>query len=443
MAALRNTLTGARRVPALALASRAIAAARPAYVTAPGARAASAMMGSRGYASPARDAMTGEIIQLPDLDSNLVKITKTESPKKRPASSKLVFGHTFTDHMLTIPWNSASGWGNPEIKPYGPLSLDPSCTVFHYAFTLFEGMKAYRNEDGTVRLFRPDKNMARMNRSAARIALPQFDGKELEELIKKLVMIDSDWIPQEKGFSLYIRPTLIATQNALGVGPSSDALLFVICSPVGPYYASGFKPVQLLATTKYVRAAPGGTGGYKLGANYAPGIVPQKEAMKEGYSQNLWLLGEEHALTEVGTMNLFVALKQADGTVELVTPPLDDVVLPGVTRDSVLQLARDHASGKSPIPGLPSKLTVSERKLIMADLVQAEKEGTLVEVFGTGTAAIISSVDKIGYEGRDLIIPTGPEGMGAISQGLLNTMVGIQTGEIEHEWSVVANGVEI
>ncbi|KAI9634853.1 putative branched-chain-amino-acid aminotransferase 2 [Dioszegia hungarica] len=394
-------------------------------------------------ADPARDAMTGEIIQLPDIDSNLTKITLTDSPKKRPASSKLVFGHTFTDHMLTIPWNSATGWANPEIRPYGPLDLDPSCTVFHYAFTLFEGMKAYRNADGTVRLFRPDKNMARMNRSAARIALPTFDGAELTELIKKLVMVDKDWIPQDKGFSLYIRPTLIATQKALGVGPSSDALLFVICCPVGPYYASGFKPVQLLATTKYVRATPGGTGSYKLGANYAPGIVPQKEAMAEGYSQNLWLLGDEHALTEVGTMNLFVAFKQADGSVELCTPPLDDVVLPGVTRDSVLEVARDHASGKTPIPGLPADIKVSERKLIMKDLVDAEKNGTLLEVFGTGTAAIISSVDKIGYEGRDLIIPTGPAGMGAISKAMLDRIVGIQTGEIEHEWSVVANDVKI
>lgn len=286
-------------------------------------------------------------------------------------------------------------------------------------------------------------NMARMNRSASRIALPNFDGEALTELIKKLIVLESEWIPKEKGYSLYIRPTLIGTQNALGVGPSNDALLFVICSPVGPYYASGFKPVQLLATTKYVRAAPGGTGGYKLGANYAPGVVPQTEAAKEGYSQNLWLLGPEHALTEVGTMNLFVAFKKPDGSVELVTPPLDDVVLPGVTRDSALQLAREHASGKTSLPGLPEKLTVSERKLVMADLVEAEKNGTLVEVFGTGTAAIVSAVDKIGYEGRDIIIPTGSDGMGDIAKGILDRITAIQTGEIEHPWSVVANEVKL
>ncbi|KAK6907706.1 branched-chain amino acid aminotransferase [Kwoniella mangroviensis CBS 10435] len=399
---------------------------------------------TRGYKrnpQPMRDVMTGEIIQTPDLDASLMKITKTTSPKTPLPPSKLVFGKTFTDHMLTVNWNSANGWGTPEIKPYAPLELDPSSTVFHYAFTLFEGMKAYRQEDGTVRLFRPDMNMARMNRSAARIALPTFDGEALIELIKKLVVLDSEWIPKEPGYSLYIRPTLIGTQNALGVGPSSDAMLFVICSPVGPYYASGFKPVQLLATTKFVRAAPGGTGGYKLGANYAPGVVPQAEAAKEGYSQNLWLLGEEHALTEVGTMNLFVAFKKPDGTVELVTPPLDDVVLPGVTRDSALALARAHANGDK-IPGLPENLVVSERKLIMADLVEAEKNGTLVEVFGTGTAAIVSAVDKIGYEGRDIEIPTGPDGLGSIAKGLLDRMTAIQIGEIEHPWSVIANPVK-
>ncbi|WWC62927.1 branched-chain amino acid aminotransferase [Kwoniella dejecticola CBS 10117] len=397
---------------------------------------------TRGYKrspQPMRDVMTGEIIQLPDIDPSLLKISKTTSPKKPLPPSKLVFGKTFTDHMLTINWNSANGWATPEIRPYAPLELDPSSTVFHYAFTLFEGMKAYRQEDGTVRLFRPDMNMARMNRSATRIALPTFDGEALTELIKRLVVLDSEWIPKEKGYSLYIRPTLIGTQNALGVGPSSDAMLFVICSPVGPYYASGFKPVQLLATTKFVRAAPGGTGGYKLGANYAPGVVPQAEAAKEGYSQNLWLLGDEHALTEVGTMNLFVAFKKPDGTVELVTPPLDDVVLPGVTRDSALQLARAHAKGDLVVPGLPEKLVVSERKLIMADLVEAEKNGTLVEVFGTGTAAIVSAVDKIGYEGRDIQIPTGPEGLGNIAKGLLDRIIAIQTGEIEHPWSVIAN----
>ncbi|EIW67598.1 hypothetical protein TREMEDRAFT_33395 [Tremella mesenterica DSM 1558] len=398
----------------------------------------------RGYKSrgPARDPMTGEMIALPDIDPSLLKLEPTSSPKIRPPSSTLIFGRTFTDHMLTIRWSSNSGWQAPVIGPYRPLELDPSSTVLHYAFTAFEGMKAYRNEDGTVRLFRPDMNMARLNRSAARAALPTFDPKALETLIKKLVMLDSEWIPNEPGYSLYIRPTLIGTQNALGVGPNSDALLFVICSPVGPYYASGYKPVQLLATKKYVRAWPGGTGSHKLGVNYGPGIVPQSEAAKEGYSQNLWLFGEDDALTEVGTMNLFVAFKKPDGGVELATPPLGDLVLPGVTRDSVLALARGHIKGEK-IPGLPDNLTVTERKVVMGELEEAEKNGTLSEVFGTGTAAVISVVDRIGYNGRDITIPTGPRGLGPIAESLLSRVTDIQTGKIEHEWSIVANDVRL
>ncbi|WWD18768.1 branched-chain amino acid aminotransferase [Kwoniella shandongensis] len=436
---MASRLSPLRTLPRLASLTRNAPATSSASSLARPLLASQQIRGYKKAPQPMRDVMTGEIIQIPDIDASSLQIQNTQSPKTRLPNSKLIFGKTFTDHMLTIPWSSASGWGTPIIKPYGPLELDPSSTVFHYAFTLFEGMKAYRQEDGTVRLFRPDMNMARMNRSAARIALPTFDGEALTELIKKLVVLDSEWIPQEKGYSLYIRPTLIGTQNALGVGPSSDALLFVICSPVGPYYASGFKPVQLLATTKFVRAAPGGTGGYKLGANYAPGVVPQAEAAKEGYSQNLWLYGEDHALTEVGTMNLFAAFKKPDGSVELVTPPLGDMILPGVVRDSALRLAQDHADGKEVLPGLPEKLVVTERKLIMADLVEAEKNGTLFEVFGTGTAAIVSAVDKIGYEGRDIAIPTGPEGLGPIAKGILDRLVAIQTGEIDHPWSVIAS----
>ncbi|KAI5452690.1 branched-chain-amino-acid transaminase bat2 [Naganishia albida] len=383
--------------------------------------------------------MTGEIISLPDIDPSLLKVEQLKNPKTPLPSSKLIFGKTFTDHMLTIPWSSESGWEEPVIKEYGPLSLDPSSTVFHYAFCLFEGMKAYRCEDGTIRLFRPDMNMARMNRSAARIALPQFNGEALIELIKKMVVLDSKWIPSEPGYSLYIRPTMIATQNSLGVGPSSKALLFVIASPVGPYYATGFKAISLQATTEYVRAAPGGTGGYKLGANYSPGVVPQVEAAKKGYAQNLWLHGPEHELTEVGTMNLFVVVENEQGETELLTPPLEDLILPGVTRDSVLSIARDHVAGKIQVPGLPaSNFVVSERKMTMPKLSELAKAGKVKEVFGAGTAAIVTSVDNIGYKGEDIPIPAGPEGLGPIAKAMLDRIQGIQTGKIEHEWSVVA-----
>ncbi|KAG6902821.1 hypothetical protein C0995_011308 [Termitomyces sp. Mi166 len=341
-----------------------------------------------------------------------------------------------TDHMLTIPWNAISGWGVPQIKPYSPLTLEPSSTVLHYAQTIFEGMKAYRQEDGKVTLFRPDMNMKRMNNSALRIALPTFDGDALLELIKELIRIDKHWIPKEPGHSLYIRPTLIGTQKAIGVGPPTEALLFVICSPVGPYYPKGFKPVALYGTTEYIRAAPGGTGAYKLGVNYAPGVMPQKEAAAKGYVQNLWLHGPEHHLTEVGTMNMFVVFRKENGAIELVTPPLDGMILPGVTRDSVLALARDHISGKNPLPNLPDNLIVSERPVTMKEVKDASESGTLVELFGAGTAAVISPVDRIGYLGEDVHIPTGKDGMGLVSRPIWTELVGRQTGTIPSEWSV-------
>ncbi|KAF8203307.1 aminotransferase [Pholiota molesta] len=361
----------------------------------------------------------------------------TPAPKSLPASSTLKFGHTFTDHMLAIPWNVESGWGAPEIKPYGPLALEPSSTVLHYAQTIFEGMKAYKDASGQIRIFRPDMNMKRMNTSANRIALPTFNGSALLDLIKDLIRLDQRWIPTEPGHSLYIRPTLIGTQKAIGVGPPNEALLFVIMSPVGPYYPDGFKPIALYGTTEYVRAAPGGTGAYKLGVNYAPGILPQQHAAKKGYAQNLWLHGPEHYITEVGTMNVFVVFRKDDGGYELVTPPLDGMILPGVTRDSVLTLAREHASGKYTVPNLPANLTVSERSVTMKEVKEASQAGKIVELFGAGTAAIISPVDRIGYLGEDIIIPTGEGGMGPISRAVWAELVGRQTGVIPSDWSVV------
>lgn len=380
--------------------------------------------------------MSSEPSGLADIDPSKLEIVRNTKPGVPPPSASLKFGHTFTDHMLTIPWNVVSGWGTPKIEPYGPLLLEPSCTVLHYAQTIFEGMKAYRHDDGKVTLFRPDMNMKRMNTSAARIALPTFNGEALLETIKQLIRLDKDWIPKEPGHSLYVRPTLIGTQKAVGVGPPSDALLFVILSPVGPYYPKGFKPVSLYGTTEYVRAMPGGTGAYKLGVNYAPGILPQKEAADLGYAQNLWLHGPEHYLTEVGTMNMFVVFKQDDGTFELVTPPLDGMILPGVTRDSVLTLARQHAKREYEVPGLPGKLKVSERPVTMAEVKEASEKGRLVEMFGAGTAAVISPVDRIGYLGQDVHVPTEKDGMGPVSRPIWKELVGRQTGDIKSSWSV-------
>jgi len=280
-------------------------------------------------------------------------------------------------------------------------------------------------------------NMKRMNNSAQRLALPTFDGDALLECIKQLISLERNWIPKEPGHSLYIRPTMIGTNGTLGVQPPTEALLFVICSPAGPYYPQGFKPVALYGTTdaEYIRAAPGGTGAFKLAANYAPGVVAQKTAAKAGYVQNLWLHGEEHWLTEVGTMNLFVVFKGEDGVTELVTPPLDGMILPGVTRDSVLALARSHASGGKRLKGLPDRLKVSERPVNMGEIIAASKTGRLVELFGAGTAAVVTPVEKIGYLGSDVMIPTGDDGMGPISRPLWKELVGIQTGEIESEWN--------
>lgn len=353
----------------------------------------------------------------------------------------MVFGQHFTDHMLTIKWDAKKGgWQAPEIKPYGDLSLSPAATVLHYAPTLFEGMKAYKDENGVARLFRPDMNMKRMLRGAERMGFPTFNGDDLIELIKKLVALDEHFIPTDPGCSLYLRPTMIGTRASLGVGPSDEVLLFVIMSPVGKYYPTGAKPVSLLASSRDVRAWPGGTGSYKFGANYAPSVQVQQQAAELGYNQILWLFGPQHELTEVGMMNCFVVKKRADGKTELITPPLDTgLILPGVTRDSVLQLARAHADSTHPlkIAGIPDDLVVVERQMFMDEICTAVQDGTLVEIFGSGTAAVISSVERIGFQGQDYRVPCVEEGMGQIARAMLREIESRQYGRVDSDWSVV------
>jgi branched-chain amino acid aminotransferase len=334
--------------------------------------------------------------------------------------------------MLTIEWNKNEGWLEPHITPYQNLSLDPATCVFHYAFECFEGMKAYKDSKGQTRLFRPDMNMARFSKSAARIALPTFEPTALIELISKLVRLDERFIPDQRGYSLYLRPTMIGTQKTLGVGPPGSALLFVIASPVGPYYPTGFKAVSLEATDYAVRAWPGGVGDKKLGANYAPCIVPQLAAASRGFQQNLWLFGEEEYVTEVGTMNMFAAIKDRDtGRNELVTAPLDGTILEGVTRDSVLSLARERLE--------PEGWNVSERKYTMKDLYEASVEGRLLEAFGTGTAAVVSPVRKISWRGK--MVDCGlkeTEETGPIAARMKDWIEARQYGDDEHEWSYIA-----
>lgn len=331
--------------------------------------------------------------------------------------------------MLAIEWTKEEGWRTPQITPYQNLSLDPATCVFHYAFECFEGMKAYKDKNGKVRLFRPDKNMARLNKSSARIALPTFEPQDFINLIAKLAQLDSRFIPDKRGYSLYLRPTMIGTQKTLGVGPPGSALLYVIASPVGPYYPTGFKAVSLEATDYAVRAWPGGVGDKKLGANYAPCILPQLQAASRGFQQNLWLFGEEEYVTEVGTMNMFVALKNKEtGQKELVTAPLDGTILEGVTRDSILALARERL--------VPEGWMVSERKYTMKELAEASKEGRLIEAFGAGTAAIVSPVRSISWKGD--LVDCGlseTEESGEVALRMKEWMEAIQYGDEEHEWS--------
>ncbi|KAK0707477.1 branched-chain amino acid aminotransferase [Lasiosphaeris hirsuta] len=366
-----------------------------------------------------------------DIDPSKLTIEKTTKPKELKKAETLVFGQNFTDHMITIEWDIKTGWKAPRIKPYQNLSLDPATCVFHYAFECFEGMKAYKDKAGKIRLFRPDKNMTRFNTSAARIALPTFEPRALTELISKFVQLESRFIPEQRGYSLYLRPTMIGTQKTLGVGPPGSALLYVIASPVGPYYPTGFKAISLEATDYAVRAWPGGVGDKKLGANYAPCIVPQREAMSRGFQQNLWLFGEEEFVTEVGTMNFFVAMKNKEtGQKELLTAPLDGTILNGVTRDSVLALAREKLE--------PQGWKIDERKYTMKELDDAASEGRLIEAFGSGTAATVSPVRSISWKGK--LVQCGlqdHEESGEITNLMKGWIEARQYGDEEHEWSLV------
>ncbi|EGW31246.1 branched chain amino acid aminotransferase [Spathaspora passalidarum NRRL Y-27907] len=328
------------------------------------------------------------------LDASKLTITKTTTPKELLPKEKLVFGKSFTDHILEVEWTKEKGWGVPTITPYHNLSLNPATSCLHYSFELFEGMKAYRDSEGKIRTFRGDKNMERMNRSAKRAALPTFDGEEFMKLIDKFLTVEERFVPTGYGYSLYLRPTLIGTNVGLGVSAPDHALLYLIASPVGPYFSAGFKPVSLEATDYAVRAWPKGVGAYKLGANYVSCIEPQMQAATRGHSQNLWLFGEEGYITEVGAMNVFFAFVNEDGTKELVTPPLDGMILPGVTRDSTLELARAKLD--------PKEWSVNERKLTIHEVKERADKGELLEAFGTGTAAIVSPIDNIEFNGKNI-----------------------------------------
>ncbi|XP_028669489.1 branched-chain-amino-acid aminotransferase, mitochondrial [Erpetoichthys calabaricus] len=355
--------------------------------------------------------------------SDLV-VEKCCRPNPKPDVKSLVFGKYFSDHMLVVRWNTEKGWTRPEIKPFQNLSLHPACSALHYSLELFEGMKAFRGIDNRIRLFRPMLNMQRMYRSAQRCCLPLFDMEELLECIRKLVEIDQDWVPHSTEASLYIRPTLIGTEPSLGVAKPNHALLYVIIGPVGPYFTTGaFNPVSLLADPRFVRAWKGGVGDCKMGGNYGPTIYVQNEAARLGCQQALWLYGPDHEITEVGTMNLFIYWKNTNGDMELVTPPLDGIILPGVTRQSLLDLARSWG-----------EFSVQERKVTMSEFLTALKNGYVKEVFGSGTACVVCPVGRILYEGENYHIPTMENGP-KLAKRFLKELTDIQYGRTHSEWT--------
>jgi len=367
-----------------------------------------------------------------DIDFKKLVVRKTTAPKAKSPYDKLLFGREFTDHMLEIDWIKDKGWQAPLIRPYGPFLIEPSASVLHYALEAFEGLKAYvdTNDKNKIRLFRPDQNMKRLLNSCDRLAFPRFNSDEFLKCLYSLLRLDKDWIPRQADYSLYLRPTIISTHPYVGVAPSEQVKLYVIMSPVGPYYPEGFKPVSLYCTEDYVRAWPKGTGGSKLGCNYCPTIVPQLQAANKGYSQVMWLFGEEDYVTEVGTMNQFFFWINEKKEKELITCPLDGTILPGVTRDSILKLTQSWKEFK-----------VTERPFTMKEVVKALEQGRLLESFGAGTAAIISPVKLINYKGKDYKIPLDPqnpnENAGPLARKLFHDLMDIQYGRVSNPWSIV------
>jgi branched-chain amino acid aminotransferase len=339
-----------------------------------------------------------------------ISFERTTTPKSHPPDGDLKFGRVFTDHMFLLDYREGAGWQNPRIVPFGPLAISPAAAALHYAETLFDGLKAFRGVDGKIRIFRLDRHCARMADGAARICMPPINKELMREAILELVKVERDWIPSSQGTALYIRPTEVATEPFVGVRPATELLFFIIASPVGAYYAEGFAPVKIRIEDRYVRAAPGGLGAVKAGANYAASLLAAEEAKQAGYAQVLWTDALEHAaLEEVGTMNLFVRIGD-----EFATPALSGTILSGVTRDSVITLLRKW--------GHP----VNERRITVEEVLAAQRSGRLKEVFGTGTAAVISPVSELGWKEQRFQIGDGSPG--EVSQKLFKAITDIQYG---------------
>jgi branched-chain amino acid aminotransferase len=349
-----------------------------------------------------------------------IDVTRVATKKPKPRDSDLRFGTVFTDHMAIMTYEEGPGWSEASIRPYGPLALDPAAAVLHYAQAIFDGAKAFRGQDGVVRVFRPRKHVDRMQESAARLCIPAFDPDLVLEALMTLVEIEQEWAPQAPGTALYIRPVIIATEPFLGVRPARSYLFYIILSPVGSYYAEGMRPLRILVSDRYVRAVEGGVGAAKTSGNYAASLLAAEEAHRAGFAQVLWLDGvHRRYLDEVGTMNIMVRIGD-----EVITPPLSGTILPGVTRDSVLTLLREWG------------LAVSERPIAIDEVIDAAHSGQLREVWGTGTAAVISPVGELSYKGESIIV--NENRIGDVAERLYDAITAIQYARVAdtHGWMV-------
>lgn len=341
------------------------------------------------------------------------RISPGMARRKLDDESKLGFGVVMSNHMFKMDYSVGKQWHNPRIEPYAPLHLYPAAAVLHYAQEAFEGLKAYRSASGEIFLFRPTDNLKRMSRSCDRLCIPTYPEEIVHQGLKQLISLDRDWVPSSPGTSLYVRPNILATEAFLGVRPADEYLLYIITGPVGAYYPQGFAPVKIMVEDTYTRAAPGGVGEAKTAGNYAATLKAQVKAQEKGFSQVLWLDAVDHKyVEEVGTTNIFFKFKD-----ELATPPLGGTILPGITRDSIITLARDLG------------VHVQERPVSIAEVLDQAQSGGLEEVFCSGTAAVISPVSALYYQGREHEIGGGQTG--PLAQELFDTLTAIQYGAAE------------
>lgn len=331
-------------------------------------------------------------------------------------AENLGFGKYFTDHIFVMDYSPVKGWHDAKIMPLRNLSLHPATTFIHYGQTIFEGLKAYYGENGDILLFRPEKNYQRLNNSARRLCMPEIDIDFMVEATKELVRIDKDWVPRNNSDTLYVRPFMVGSDPFLGVRPSADYKMFVMLSPVGAYYPEGFKPVKILIQDDYVRAVRKGLGECKTAANYAASMLGAEIARKQGYTQVLWLDAVElKYIEEVGTMNIFIQIGD-----EVITPKLTGGILPGITRLSVIDILRDWG------------MTVTERQISIDEFMAEYDKGNVKEVFGSGTAAVISSVGELKYKDRTLPVSGGE--IGPLAQKLFDHLTAIQRGKVEDKF---------